>query len=204
MALKYADNWLSTEQYLAGENDAQVRHELIDGKAYAMTGASDKHNKISGNVFAEIKTAFKSKQSGCTPYINDMKVKVQQDFLYPDIMVVCDQQDNESEYYKTRPIVIIEVLSPATRRTDKTLKRLAYQSIESLQEYVLIEQDKAEIEVFTRDSGWQAHYYYLGDVITFASLDMTVAVEDIYYQVDIEDMRVFLQSRDEEERAGES
>lgn len=57
--------------------------------------------------------------------------------------------------YKTRPLVIIEVLLPATRRIDKTLKRLAYQLLETLQEYVLVEQDTAEVEVFSRQHGWR-------------------------------------------------
>ena len=103
-------------------------------------------------------------------------------------MVVCDNNDKESEFYKTKPTIVIEVLSPSTRRIDKTIKRLAYQALPTLQEYVLIEQDKAEIEVFTRSSGWQAEYYYLGDSISFASIGVTVQVEDIYYQVNNDDV----------------
>ncbi len=157
-----------------------------------MTGASDKHNKISGNIFSEIRAFLKQKEVSCTPYIHDMKVQVKENFFYPDVMVVCDHQENDNAYYKTNPVIIIEVLSPSTRRSDKTLKRQLYQSIENLQEYVLIEQDKAEIEVFTRSSGWQASYYYLGDVITFESIDVTVPVLDIYYQIDNEDINAYV------------
>ena len=195
MRLNYAENRLSEADYLEGERDGQIRHELIDGHAYAMTGASDKHNKISGNIFAELRNVLKQSKSPCTAYINDMKVKVQNDFYYPDVMVVCDRQDPENDYYKTNPVIIIEVLSPATRRIDKTLKREAYLSLESLQEFVLIEQDKAEIEVFTRQSGWQAAYYYLGDTIAFESIDASISVEDIYYQVDNEDVLIFMQQK---------
>lgn len=196
MRLNTAENRLSEADYLEGEQDGQIRHELIDGVAYAMTGASDKHNKISGNFFAELRNVLKQRESPCTVYVNDMKVKVQNDFYYPDVMVDCDQQDLESNYYKTHPVIIVEVLSPATRRIDKTLKRQAYQSLESLQEYVLVEQDGAEIEVFTRQSGWQAAYYYLGDAITFESIDAAIAVEDIYYQVDNEDVLAYLQQNE--------
>lgn len=195
MRVNYVEHRLSEADYLEGEQDGQIRHELIDGIAYAMTGASDKHNKISGNVFAELRNVLKQRQSPCTAYINDMKVKVQNDFYYPDVMVVCDRQDHENDYYKTRPVIIIEVLSPATRRIDKTLKREAYSSLESLQEYVLVEQDKAEIEVFTRQSGWQAAYYYLGDTIYFESIDTSISVEDIYYQVNNEDVSAFIQEQ---------
>lgn len=195
MRLNTAENRLSEADYLEGERDGQIRHELIDGVAYAMTGASDKHNKIAVNLTYQLMAALRKKSSGCFPYSMDMKVKVQNDFYYPDVMVVCDQQDLESNYYKTHPVIIVEVLSPATRRIDKTLKRQAYQSLESLQEYVLIEQDKAEIEVFTRQNGWQAAYYYLDDTIHFESIDASISVEDIYYQVDVEDVLAFIQQK---------
>ncbi|MGD7037115.1 Uma2 family endonuclease [Methylotuvimicrobium buryatense] len=195
MRVDYVEHRLSEADYLEGEQDGQIRHELIDGIVCAMTGASDKHNKINGNVFAELRNVLKQRQSPCTAYINDMKVKVQNDFYYPDVMVVYDRQNHENDYYKTSPVIIIEVLSPTTRRIDKTLKREAYQSLELLQEYVLIEQDKAEIEVFTRQSGWQAAYYYLGDTIYFESIDTSISVEDIYYQVDNEDVSAFIQEQ---------
>jgi len=195
MRVSYAEHRLSEADYLEGERDGRIRHELIDGHAYAMTGANDKHNKISGNIFAELRNVLKQRTSPCTGYINDMKVKVQNDFYYPDVMVVCDRQDLESDYYKTQPVIIVEVLSPGTRRIDKTLKRQAYLSLESLQEYALVEQDKAEIEVFTRQSGWQAAYYYLGDTIYFESIDASISVEDIYYQVDNEDVLAFIQQK---------
>ncbi|MBE0471413.1 MAG: Uma2 family endonuclease [Methyloprofundus sp.] len=182
---------ITENEYLDAEQDAQVRHELIDGSVYAMTGASDKHNKVAGNMFAELRNDLKFKSAPCTAYINDMKVKAQNNFYYPDVMVVCDNNDKESEFYKTKPTIVIEVLSPSTRRIDKTIKRLAYQSLSTLQEYVLIEQDKAEIEVFTRSSGWQAEYYYLGDSITFVSIGVTVQVEDIYYQVNNDDVLAY-------------
>lgn len=72
---------------------------------------------------------------------------------------------------------------------------MTYQTLETLQEYVLVDQERAEIEVFTRQSGWQAEYFYPGDTIHFQSIDVAVAVEDIYYQVENEDMLAFLQAK---------
>ncbi len=195
MALNTVESYLSEADYLAGEQDGEVRHELIDGQTYAMTGASDYHNKLSGNLFGELRNALKRSHSPCNIYINDMKVKVKQNFYYPDVMVVCNQNDKVNDYYKTQPSVIAEVLSPSTRRFDKTHKRQAYQLLDSLREYVLIDQERAEIEVFSRQSGWQAEYFYPGDTIKFQSLDVVVAVEDIYYQVDNDDMLTFLQAK---------
>ncbi|MGZ4956339.1 MAG: Uma2 family endonuclease, partial [Methylobacter sp.] len=69
------------------------------------------------------------------------------------------------------------------------------QTIPTLQEYVLIEQDKGEIQVFSRSQNWQSFYYYLGDSITFYSLGITISVEDIYSQVNNEDVLAFIEQK---------
>ncbi len=125
-----------------------------------------------------------------------MKVKVANDFFYPDVMVVC-QQDNDFDYYKQSPVIIVEILSKSTRKFDKNAKRLKYQNISTLEEYVLIDQTIAEIEVFKKKEHWQSFYYYLGDAITFESLGVTVLVEDIYYQVNNDDVLAFLQEKNQ-------
>ena len=187
------NNFLSIEDYLLAERAADVKHEYIDGYIYAMAGASDIHNTIAGNTFAALFNYIKANQLPCKPYMSDMKLKTARRVFYPDIMVVCNNQDNEDNYYKTSPKLIIEVLSKSTRKTDKTLKRLCYQNIPSLEEYAIIEQDICEIEIFRKKDNWQSTYYYLGDDIVFDSLQLTVAVVDLYYQVNNEDMRYYLE-----------
>lgn len=187
-----AHNPISEQAYLQGELLAEIRHEFINGQVYAMAENSDNHNLLSLNVASEFR--FKLKDLPCRTFMVEMKVKVGLDFFYPDVMVVC-QQDNVSSYYKTTPVIIVEVLSKSTRRLDKTNKRLQYQHIPSLEEYVLIEQDSAEIEVFSKQNHWQSAYYYLGDEISFASVDVKVRVEDVYYKVNNEDVLAFLQEK---------
>jgi Uma2 family endonuclease len=211
MSLKYANNKISEEEYLQGELIAEFKHEFIDGEVYAMAGASEYHNLLSGNIFTELKNQLKG--TPCRTYIADMKVKVANDFFYPDVMVVCQQDNardgvyaadqlgtgaaNEFEYYKQSPVIIVEVLSKSTRKFDQTAKRLKYQKISTLEEYVLIEQTIGEIQVFRKREHWQSFYYYLGDTITFDSLGVTVLVEDIYYQVNNEDVLAFLQEKNQ-------
>ena len=84
------------------------------------------------------------------------------------------------------------MLSKSTRERDTRLKRLCYQNIPSLEEYAIIEQDFCEIEVFRRKDSWQSSFYYLGENITFDSIGLSVAVADVYYQVNNEDMQQFL------------
>lgn len=189
MQLNYAQSFVSEDDYLQGELIADTKHEYLDGDVYAMAGASENHNLLALNIASELRNKLKG--TPCRTFMAEMKVKAEDAFFYPDVMVVCER-DDASEYYKNSPVIVVEVLSKGTRKFDQTLKRKRYQALPSLEEYVLIEQDKGEIEIFRRRDGWQASYHYLGDEIHFYSIDVTVAVEDIYYQVDNEDVMAFL------------
>ena len=195
MALPEVKTVVSPEHYLQGELISEIKHQLIDGEVYAMSGASENHNLLAGNLFGEIKNQLKN--SPCRIFVADMKLRVGDDFFYPDVMVVCGG-DHQDPYYKTSPTIIVEVLSKTTRRFDQTAKRLRCKTIASLQEYVLIEQDKGEIQVFSRANHWQSSYYYLGDQIVFESLGITVSVDEIYAQVENEDVLAYLQQKQSE------
>lgn len=145
MSSSPAHKQISEESYLQGELLAETKHEYIDGEVYATAGASENHNLLSVNMASELRNQLKG--TSCRTFMADMKVKVGHDFFYPDVMVVC-QKDNENEYYKNSPVIIVEILSKSTRRFDQTDKRLRCQKIPTLEEYVLIEQDKGEIQVF--------------------------------------------------------
>ncbi len=196
MALSHAQPRISAEIYLQAELDASVKHQLIDGEMYAMGGASENHNLLAGNIFNQLKNHLKT--TPCRTFMADMKLRVAEDFFYPDVMVVVCQDENGTEYYKTAPVLIVEVLSKTTRKFDQTSKRLRCQSIPSLQEYVLIEQDKGEIQVFRLRDNWQSFYYYLGDRLPLFSLDLDLAVEDIYAQVNNEDVLAFKQPKQDD------
>lgn len=189
MSLNYQQHFITEQEYLAGELVSTVRHEYINGAVYAMAGASKNHDRISGNIFAKFHAHLDG--TPCTPFSSDIKVKVENNFFYPDVIVVCDDQ-TEDQYYVEAPLLIVEVLSKSTRRTDQTLKRRAYQQLPSLQEYVLIEQDFVDIEVCRRSNAWCSEHYYLGDEVHFAALDLTLSVATIYARVVNDDMREFL------------
>lgn len=184
---------VSEQEYLAGELLSEIRHEYINGEVYAMAGAHKDHNIIAGEVFRIVANLLQDKP--CQPYASDMKVKVGNNFFYPDVMVDCSGQ--EQDYYTQYPTLIVEVLSKSTRQHDKTFKRQAYCQIATLQEYILIEQDFVEIERWYRidDKHWEQTVHYLGDDICFSSIGLTVAVEDIYRRVKNEDMTAWLEKK---------
>jgi Uma2 family endonuclease len=191
---KKLDNKISEEDYLAGELISDVKYEYIDGEVFAMAGASTKHNLITKNTLYQLENQLRNKNSACDVFSSDMKVKItdtSKSFFYPDAMVICDK-NNSDDYFQDSPTIIVEVLSKSTRRNDLSTKKLFYFNIPSLQEYMVIEQNLCEVEVFRKSDNWTSTVYFLGDNITFASLDITLSVEDIYYHIENEDITKYL------------
>lgn len=143
------------QEYLDGEQRSDIRHEYLAGRVYAMAGAGEKHNRIAGNLFFHLRAAARGKE--CGVFISDMKVRVERNdtFYYSDVMVTCDPQDTES-LYKQSPCLIVEVLSPTTETIDRREKLIAYRTLPSLRYYLLVSQDKRQIEYFMRaaDNLW--------------------------------------------------
>ncbi len=177
------DHKITVEEYLAGELVSDIKHEYEDGYVYAMAGVSKNHQSIAGNVLAEIRQHLKTTR--CRPFGTDVKIKVAGKFYYPDMMVVCEDK-SDSAYYTESPVLIVEVLSDSTKQRDKTVKKLAYQSLPSLQEYVLIEQDFVDVEVCRRSTQWQSQHYLLGDEVWFESIDFKLPIEEVYRWVENE------------------
>ncbi|MGR8933665.1 MAG: Uma2 family endonuclease [Gammaproteobacteria bacterium] len=194
MALKHRQDSerISEEEYLQGELASDIKHEYIDGYVYAMVGASKNHARITANLVSELRVSLKN--TPCEPFASALKVKIGKAFFYPDVMVVC-KDAGKHDYYTETPAIIVEVLSKSTRRTDKTTKSTAYQTIPTLQEYVLIEQDIVDVEVCRRSEGWVSCHYFMGDEVTFESVGLTLPVEEIYYRVENDDVKSFLEQR---------
>ena len=177
---------LTVEDYLKIEQNCQVRHEYVAGQTYAMAGASEAHNLIVGNIFALLRPHLRG--GSCRTFVSDMKVKVKLQttniFYYPDLFVTCDRNDNE-KYFKTNPSLIIEVLLDSTETTDRREKRLNYQTIDSLQEYILISQDKIEVEIYRKDQqgNWTVETLEKEDSLQLNSVNLNLTMRDIYEDV---------------------
>ena len=162
---------ISEQEYLAGELQSDIKHEYIDGQIYAMAGAHRNHVLIADKILRRFGNHFENQP--CRSYSSDLKVKIGKNYFYPDVIVDCTDFDG---YFTEQPTIVVEVLSKSTRQYDKTFKRDQYFSIPTLQEYLLIEQDIAEIEYWQRTENniWQQNVYYLGDDIYFRSIDFAV------------------------------
>lgn len=189
MPIAKQNDILSPDSYLQGELTSTTKHELIDGQVYAMAGASANHERIAGNVYRKLGNHLEG--SPCEPFGSDMKVRVRDNFYYPDVLVDCHFDESEP-YYTQSPVIIVEVLSRSTRKMDEKTKLIEYLNIPSLQEYVVIEQDVADVTVYRKSDDWRSVHYFLGEEIHFDSIDFTIAVEDIYLRVQNEDVQAYL------------
>lgn len=180
---------MTEEEYLRTEPDSEVRREYYDGRAYAMTGSKRNHNILSGNLAGEFRNHLKG--SPCSTFSSDIKVGFGKKYFYPDVVVDCTEAEGDS-YFANSPVIIVEVLSKSTKRTDTTTKLIHYINIPTLKEYVLVEQDSVCIQVLRKSKYWQPDYFYLGDKVTFESIGLTLTVEEIYQRVDNQDMREWI------------
>ncbi|MGR8941633.1 MAG: Uma2 family endonuclease, partial [Gammaproteobacteria bacterium] len=153
MALQspHEDIYLTEEEYLKSELVSEFKREYIDGQVYAMAGAGYNHNCISVNMTSKFALHLAGKP--CTPFMADMKVRLGKDYVYPDVVVDCSKMSG-SDMFSENPVLIVEVLSKSTRKTDTTVKLLRYINLPSLQEYVLIEPDFVSVQVLRRHKHW--------------------------------------------------
>lgn len=169
--------------YLSGECDGDMRHEYIDGDIYAMSVASELHNVVNAELFASL---YPRLADDCRAFMSDMKVKVEigeKTFAYyPDMMVACGENE-DSPYYRTNPVLLVEVLSPSTRRTDLTEKLAHYTQIPSLLEYIIVHPDNPHVVIYRRGNGWQPEHFFAGDSFSLESVPAVLEVEALYRKI---------------------
>jgi Uma2 family endonuclease len=175
--------FISVEDYLAGELVSRVKHEYLGGVVYAMAGARNVHNIVAGNVFGTLHTRLRSRR--CRPFNSDTKVRIRMPthtrFYYPDAQVIC-RPNPQNESFQDEPAVIVEVVSRRTRRADEGEKKDAYLTIPSLAAYLLVEQESPDVVVFRRtDQGFVREIHSgLTAVIPLSEIDVDLPLTDIY------------------------
>jgi Uma2 family endonuclease len=182
----------SKEEYLDMEAAADYKSEYYNGEIFAMSGGSPKHSIISFNLIREIGKGIRNKN--CTGFESNMKLEIPEAdaYVYPDLMVVfgdIELAENASDAI-TNPVLIIEVLSPSTESFDRSLKFEYYRTLPSLNEYVLISQNKPKVESFFKqtDMIWQYTIIEgLDKTLVFQSLEYEIALREIYHKVLIEE-----------------
>ncbi len=183
--LNRKQHYYTLEEYFALEKVGDARYEYWDGEIFCMSGGSQQHYRLSGNIHVLLDRAVEKKN--CEAFTADSPIKTPKlpPYRYPDASVVCGESQFESIHgidALVNPLLIVEILSPTTETADQEDKRIAYQAIESLQEYLLIAQDKVEITRYARNED-----LWFRDIITdssahlqLVSLAETIALAALY------------------------
>ena len=194
MALSHALPFFTPEQYLSLERNSEIRHEYLDGFVYAMAGESPEHSTICFNLAGSLH--FQLRDKPCRGFSPNMKVRTSRSglYAYPDLTVVCGEPafHDERRDVITNPVVIFEVLSPSTEAYDRGEKFLRYRTeIETLQDYVLVSQDRPRIEHFSRqpDGSWlSSEVSGLAETLSLSSIGCRVELAEVYSRIEFEDL----------------
>lgn len=175
---------LSLEEYLRLEETATTRHEFVAGRVYAMSGTTVRHNLIAVNILKALNQL--SRGTACRSYIIDIKLRATPDRVYyPDVMVVCDTHDQDAVILDS-PCFIAEVASSSTRRTDRGEKLDAYLRIVSLRGYLVVEQDRRHVTLYTRSGDeWQREEIMTSGVFRVPCVDGQLSLDDIYAGIEM-------------------
>jgi Uma2 family endonuclease len=183
---------LTPQEYLARERAAPFRSEYYHGETFAMAGATKEHTGIKDNLAGE--TRLQLKGTGCRILTSDLRVKVEKSglYTYPDAVVICGKGQFEDAVLDTllNPRAIAEVLSESTEAYDRGDKFELYKQIPSLQEYILIAQDRPFVERHVRqpDGTWEkTEFKGLETTFVYASVPVQVPLAEIYRDVGFPD-----------------
>lgn len=182
------DKFLMTvEEYFEWEETQDERHEYWDGEVVAMAGTTKNHHRVARNFSNRLNAAFGD--GPCEVFTADIRVRVEprRKYFYPDVVVSCDDREDDDLYVKF-PCLIIEVLSSSTEAIDRGIKFAKYRELLSLKEYVLVQVSQPGVEVYQRsDRGqWIYSTYGLNDRFLLDSVGVEVTVADLYHQVKFE------------------
>ncbi len=180
----------SIEEYLQMEEASDEKHEYYQGEIFAMAGAKVPHNIISVNLIKLLGQKLKGKS--CEPFNSDQRIYIPQNslFTYPDISIICGEivTLNNDDWNIINPVVIIEILSKATKNYDRGDKFKLYRDIATLKEYILIDSETISIEAFRINDGghWELEEYKKADnILLIKCIQVSIPVTEIYERTDL-------------------
>ncbi len=183
-----AHEYMTTEQYFTFEETSEGKHEYHRGAIYAMTGGTARHNLIVANLIALFHGQLRG--TACRVFPSDLRLKIEQTglYTYPDVSIICGPiffGDNRQDTV-TNPVVLVEVLSPSTENYDRGKKFEHYRTIETLQEYVVVAQDRIHIEHYIRQDNYRwllVDFFAPDQTVQVGAINCTLAVELVYENI---------------------
>jgi Uma2 family endonuclease len=183
------NNW-TIEQYLDFEDEQETRHEFIQGQVYAMAGATERHNQIASAIHYALYGQMLDRD--CQVFQSDMRVQVEADVsFYPDIVAICGEARyaEEKRIILLNPTLVIEVLSPSTEDYDRGRKFNYYRRFPSLKEYLLVSQEKMQIDHYIRqdENAWLLQGFSMPErKLELSSIGCILLIHETYRKVNFE------------------
>lgn len=173
---------LTMDEYMEFEEQSSFRHEYVNGVVYAMSGPSLAHVRITGELFVAIKTHLRG--SLCEAFATDAKLKIRSEsdeiVYYPDVVVACNREEWGMNYV-CNPKLVVEILSPSTKHVDRREKAMTYRRVDSVEEYVLLEQKEHHVIVYRRAENWKPQFYTGPQAVAeFRCIGLRVPLQQIY------------------------
>ncbi len=181
------------KEYFALQEKSAAKYEYVEGEAFAVGGASLAHNLIKGNLVAALRPQARRLGGRVLDESVLLVVRANAFYTYPDVLVTLDPADRRDPYLVRHPLLLAEILSPATAEYDRTEKFANYQKLPSLRHYLLISQSAWVVEWFRRDEAGQWVYTLLStpdDVLEIPDLGLTLPLRELYEDTDVAPRRV--------------
>jgi Uma2 family endonuclease len=171
----------SLADFLAWEETQAERHEFVRGEVFAMVGVRRVHGILSGNIFAVLGQQLRG--TPCRALSEPMKLQVADDVIFcPDVFDTCDAADLRTDQVFRAPTVVVEVLSPSTQAYDRGQKFTWYRRMASLREYLLVDPDTRELQLFRRGEAglFTLHDLAGAPLVELASIGCTLPAAEIF------------------------
>jgi Uma2 family endonuclease len=180
--------YISPEEYLAADRAAEFRSEYIDGQVFAMSGGSRNHSFLIAGIARELGNLLQDRP--CNVSVTELRLQVAPEgaYLYPDVMVVCEDDQTGVRDMITNPTLVVEVLSPSTERWDRVRKFEQYRRLKDLREYLLVSQDEMRIEWYTRDDNGKWFYRQASGpdgICSLEQLGVEIPLAAVYHKIQL-------------------
>jgi len=175
---------MSVEEYLSFDDTSLARHEYVAGRVYAMSVSTARHNRIVANIHSRLRAS--TKYTECDTYFIELKVRAALDrSYYPDVVVVSNGYEGDA-LIADEPLLVVEVTSPSTRRIDHTEKLDAYRAIPSLRAYLIAEQRRRHVTLYSRETGgeWICEVIIGSGRVSLPCINATLTVDEVYETVE--------------------
>jgi Uma2 family endonuclease len=171
---------LSVEEYLDRESRSPFRHEFVGGVMHVMVGGSKRHNEVTLNIASTFRNSART--AGCQTYMSDVRLQVGERYYYPDVMVACEDDPSGEDINVTEPCVLVEVSSPSTVDIDRREKMAAYLTIPSLEQYLIVDHERNEVEVHVRaiEGRWTTHRVAADALIQIRCIDLELNLSAVF------------------------